>query len=75
MFDHNSDIAYALAVVGSIHYIANPPPAELVNAVLLAAADLSKQLGQQSGNMDHARHARDRVGLTPADRVISARRT
>jgi DNA-binding IclR family transcriptional regulator len=59
VFDNNSDIAYALAVVGSIHYIANPPPAELVNAVLLAAADLSKKLGQQSGNMDHARHARD----------------
>ena len=46
VFDHNNDIAYALAVVGSIHYIANPPPAELIDAVRLAAADLSKQLGQ-----------------------------
>ena len=46
VFDHNNDIAYALAVVGSIHYIANPPPAELIDPVRLAAADLSKQLGQ-----------------------------
>src|SRR6478735_7367996 len=62
VFDNNSDIAYALAVVGSIHYIANPPPAELVNAVRLAADDLSKKLGQQSGNVDHARRARDESG-------------
>lgn len=46
VFDHTGDIAYALAVVGSIHYIANPPPAELISAVRLAAADLSEQLGQ-----------------------------
>lgn len=46
VFDHNGDIAYALAVVGSIHYIASPPPGELITAVRHAAADLSQQLGQ-----------------------------
>lgn len=46
VFDHTGEIVYALAVVGSIHYIVNPPPPELIDAVRLAAADLSEQLGQ-----------------------------
>ena len=45
VFEHGGEITCALAVVGSVHYIPDPPATSLVAAVQEAAANLSEQLG------------------------------
>lgn len=47
VFTYSGEIVCTLAIISSVHYLPDPPPAEMVEALTGAAAELSRELGHQ----------------------------
>jgi DNA-binding IclR family transcriptional regulator len=45
VFGTGGEVAYTLALVGSIHFLPDPPPPEQVDALVRTARRLSRELG------------------------------
>jgi DNA-binding IclR family transcriptional regulator len=49
VFGHSGEIACTLAIISSVHYLPDPPPADVLDALIAAAKDLSQDLGYDKG--------------------------